>query len=126
MNTNRDFLDKFGEFLMSEVRDRAIRNWESVISGRMRGERAQEMRTILADFSEDQLKTLVIIAPFIVDSMLHHLLFSLEGEEEIDVSVSIDGETRGQLRDMSDGLTGELYGDTGWIEKFSKYKQGSE
>jgi hypothetical protein len=123
MATDKEFLDKFGKLLIQEVRDPSIQKWEKYVSGQMKGERAKAISSLLTSFSDEQRRIIVSFAPYIVNNVLHNLLQMLEDEEEIDITVSIDGETSSTLRDISDGLGAEIYNDEGWIVRFSEYPE---
>ena len=115
-------LDRLGEILMTRVRDRAIGDWDKIIDGRMRGNTAEKVREELASSGRDATQVLTRMVPRVVDTVLHHLLWTLEQEPGLDLSVGV-GETAGpSARDESDGLGGELYGSRGWIARFSKQR----
>lgn len=73
---------------------------------------------ISASGQSELIKDLV---PEIVDTTIHNLLWTLEQEEMIDVTVNVDVDGKlASLKDVSDGLAGELYTEDGWIFRFSK------
>jgi len=112
-------LDRFGELLVRKVRNEAIDDWRMIVDGTMCSQRAQRLRDLLSIFDSEQKERFMELAPEIVDSVLHHLLWMLEQTEDVDVGVRLaDGRLR-SVRDESDGLSGELYGDHGWIARFS-------
>lgn len=112
-------LDKFGELLMRKVRDEAVLSWKMMLDGRMKGEAAEKVRSIVRDFSENDKQILSQLVPGIVDTVLHHLLWMAEQELDIQLGIkSADGTE--DLRDISDGLPGELYSSDGWIARFSR------
>lgn len=117
--TQKSALDMFGEYLMSKVRDEAINDWERVFSGRMKDEESQQLYETLKSFNSDQLKFVAMLFPRIVDTTLHHLLWSLENEEEITVTIKSDENSIVNIREVSDGLAGELYTENGWISRYS-------
>ena len=56
--------------------------------------------------------------PEIVDFSLDSMLFMFEGHPDLQlVFQGVD------LKEVSDGLSGELYTEDGWIQKFSKYDE---
>jgi len=112
-------LDKFGEVLMQSVRDRTISNCDKILNGQMKGITAQQVIEKLEGFSDEQIETLKWIIPQIVDESLHNFLFMIEECNNINVEVQINNET-GNVRELSDGLAGELYTEDGWIFRFSK------
>jgi len=114
-----NMLDKFGEVLMESVRDRTISNWDMILNGKMKGLSAQQVRERIKGFSEEQIETLKWIIPKIVDVGLHNFLVMIEEYENINVEV-ISNDKNGNIRELSDGLAGELYTEDGWIFRFSK------
>lgn len=112
-------LDRFGEVLMRQVRDEAISDWHMILDGKMKDAESQEIRSRLdqAGVNRIQLEIIRQLVHRIVDTTLHHLLWTLEQEKSIDVSVRLGEEVIGSLRDLSDGLAGELYN---WAPRFSK------
>lgn len=113
-------LDHFGELLMRRVRDEVIDDWDMIINGRMRGESAQHVRAKLSAFGPHQVDVLRWLIPQIVDTTLHDLLWWLEQEKSVDVAVKTPSGVIPSIREVSDGLAGELYTDRGWIARFSR------
>jgi glutamyl-tRNA reductase len=113
-------LDKFGELLMTRVRDEAISDWRMILDGSMKGERAQRIRKSVRQFSERDRSVVESLVPEIVDSVLHHLLYTFEQSSDVRIAVSTSTKEISSLTDVSDGLAGELYSEEGWISRFSK------
>lgn len=111
-------LDLFGEYLITRVRDEAIDDWERISSGKMKDKESQEIFQTLKSFNSEQLEFITKLFPKIVDTTLHHLLWSLEQEEAINVLVKSD-DLLINIREVSDGLAGELYTEDGWISRYS-------
>lgn len=58
-----------------------------------------------------------------IDDVVHNFLWMLEQHEDIDLLCGEDDESaKENVRDLSDGLTGEIYTEDGWIAKFSRYE----
>lgn len=113
-------LDKFGTILMRRVRDAAISDWEMIVSGKMRDQRSQEIYQTLKKFGITEQCTIKSLIPEIVDTVLHHFLWMLEDEKDIELAVKCSGRRVESIRKESDGLCGELYTEDGWIARFSK------
>lgn len=122
----RAALDRFGELLMRRIRDEAISDWDMILDGTMKDERSQKVRAELAglDFDSSQVAFIRWLIPQVVDTTLHHLLWTLEQEETVNVAVKTEGAEIASLREASDGLAGELYSEDGWIARFSKERKG--
>ena len=115
-------LDYFGEALVTKGRDAAISDWDAIVEGRAKSERAKRLQAELATTSGDQLLLLKRLIPQIVDSALFYALSSIESSPNTSLRVSIGRVLSDELRDVSDGLGAELFGDQGWIARFSKHR----
>lgn len=112
-------LDYFGEVLMSKVRDEAISDWDMTIDNKMKDIVTKKVQNALSTFSKEQVDVIRWLVPQIVNTTLHHLLWTLEQEKSINVAVKTKSDSISSIREVSDGLAGELYG---WLEKFSKQR----
>lgn len=116
----KQLLDALGERLMREVRDETISDWAMILDGRMKGERAEHIRERTKCIDRNVLASAI---PEVVDSVLHHLLRWLEEEEDFQLVGHVGTVQSENIAEDSDGLSGELYTDEGWIAKFSMYKK---
>jgi hypothetical protein len=116
---NKTALDAFGKILMERVRDWSIQDCDKIISGQAKGVTAERLHQVLATFDAAHRQVLYRITPEIVDITLHYLLWMFEQEEQIDITVCTEVGIVPSLREISDGLAGELYD---WIPRFSKQR----
>ena len=110
-----EILDHFGEILMKEVRDWAIRQCDKHVSN-LNG--TQSVRRLLGEnrkLNENERELLHAVIPDVVDTAIHNMLFMLEQHPEFELIV--EGEN---LDEISDGLAGELYTEEGWFMRFSE------
>ncbi len=112
-------LDRLGQILMGRVRDKAIADWDRILDGRMKGETAELVRSELGAVAPGAKTFLHWVLPRIVDTTLHHLLWTLEQERSLRLGVEAEGSSVPDVSAVSDGLAGELYGSKGWIARFS-------
>jgi hypothetical protein len=119
MNRDREALDQFGATLIREVRDQSIMDWDMLLDNKMKGARAERLRQFLASLHSEELHALRRLVPQVVDTTLHYLLLMIE-ETGLRVSVQMPSGELQDLKEISDGLPGELYSDQGWIARFSK------
>src|SRR5262245_17681040 len=114
-------LDYFGELLMRRVRDEAIADWDMIVDGRMKDDGSKRIRSELSSraFNKEQIDMVRWLVPKIVDTTLHHLLWTLEQEESIVIGLRGDDTSAQSLREQSDGLAGDMYN---WIPRFSKQR----
>jgi len=116
-------LDTFGELLMTQVRDTTIRRFEKILSGQLNSEHALKLTEKLSSFSVDEkniIKELVIAS---VDSTIHNFLWTVEENDELLVLYGTEETGIDNLKEVSDGLCGEVYSEEGWIKKYSHYKE---
>lgn len=116
-------LDYFGEFLMTRVRDEAIEQWDMTLHGKMKDPESKEYAKAFKAMASDSRAIVESLIPKIVDTTLHHLLWALEQDEQISLTVEAGGKTIKRLQDESDGLSGETQGANGWVAKFSKQRK---
>lgn len=112
-------LDHFGQVLMKNVRDQAIDEWEMIIAGKMKSASSQRAHAALANLDAEQVSAVRALVPQIVDSTLHHLLWTLDQDKSIVVGIRTPSGLAPDISNLSDGLPGELYGKSGWINRFS-------
>ena len=113
-----DILNEFGKILIKEVRDNVINSMNESIDGKRKGIAAQLIKKKIAILNEEQIEVLKELILEIVDCSLDSILFMIEGDPELQlIFQGVD------LKEVSDGLSGELYTEDGWIQKFSEYKE---
>ena len=113
-------IDRFGEVLMTRVRDESIDKWKSIVRGQMAT--SDEAAAKLVRLEPNAKRIFVSLLPHVVDTVIHNLLWTLEQSQEISVRVKAGRATVQSVAEVSDGLCGELYGTKGWISRFSKEK----
>lgn len=111
-------LSNFGENFIKEVRDNSLFVLQGIIDGHMKSQEDQELHMTIKSMSSEDLDILKSIAYKMVDLSLHNTLFFFESNEKWKI-VNIDGTVN--LIELSDGLSGELYTEDGWIRKYSEY-----
>ncbi|MED1793617.1 epimerase [Brevibacillus nitrificans] len=117
-------LDLFGELLMRKVRDESIEMSDRIIEGKMTDRRLSYVNNLLLENEDNEL--IRALVPRIVDITLHHLLWTIEQEESIDVLSLDETGHMTSIREISDGLPGELYTDRGWIARYSQQRNQEE
>jgi hypothetical protein len=112
-------LDAFGELLIAQVRDGAVRRVRGVIDGTLKSADARAIHSALDGISSEQAAAVRLLAVEAIDSVLHRFLVLIDETDVLELSFVGDGQ-RIRVRDVSDGLAGELYSSDGWIARFSK------
>lgn len=109
-----DVLGGFGKVLMDRVRDNTTASVDQMLDGTMKGITAQKIQEKIKVFDKEQMETVEWLVVQVVDLCLHNMLWMVEQEEEITLLYQGAG-----LQEESDGLSGELYTEDGWIQKYS-------
>lgn len=112
--------ERFGQFVVEKLRDRPLNFFDAVLAGRMKSERVKALGTELVALTEEQkgvVRRCVQMAP---DHAIHDFLFALGEAHDFgtEIEVLVDGEN---IVGQSDGLAGELFGEKGWLTKYSKH-----
>ncbi|MFG0292013.1 MAG: hypothetical protein ACF8MJ_02540 [Phycisphaerales bacterium JB050] len=116
---SNEFLDAFGKLLITQVRDYTIADWDEYLDGVQKSAAGPEVNAAIARMSDKERASIKTILPGIVDSVLHNMLFLLESDETLTLTVSTDNGTSESIAEVSDGLAGELPTADGWIARFS-------
>jgi len=120
---SKEILEYFGKILMTEVRDRTIDQWEGNIEGRMKSKHSQEIFQKLQQLNIEEREYLKQLFSEVVDTTLHYLLTMIEENEKIEMNISNDSRKSINIKQISDGLAGELYTEDGWIHSFSNKRK---
>jgi hypothetical protein len=113
-------LDKFGQFIVATLRDRAIEQHMVTQAGNWKAPRLQVLQQRLAELSPTQRRLVLDVVVDVVDTALHDLLFALQEAHDFNkgIAVLVDGS---DVAAGSDGLQGEPYGPGGWVSRFSRF-----
>ena len=119
---NRRALDKFGKWLVEEIRDYSIQDCNNWLIKEW-PETAEYLHWLYerlnSEFNSEQRELVLYLIPKVVDQVLHHLVWSLEQTKWIDVSVNVDSETLPTLRGVGDGMECDLID---WTKEYSKQR----
>ena len=113
-------LDKFGKFLVENLRDKAIEQHVMLLQGQLRGATIQKLQQQVRSLPEEQKQLLRKVVVDVIDTAMHDLLFAFQDSHDrgLGIEVSVDGEN---VAEKSGMLHGEHLGEEGWIEKYSRF-----
>lgn len=114
-------LDLFGEALMNNVRDTQMRLWDQTLAGTVKSRPYKLMHEKLKSiFDSEQIAALERLMPWVVDNTIADIMGMLQDKHnQVDVIIRTNEEAI-SLYAASDLLNGELWGEEGWISRFSK------
>jgi hypothetical protein len=80
----------------------------------------QELQAAVVALPEDTQRLVLRCVAEAIDTATHDFLFALHDahDRKLGVEVSVDGTS---IAEVSDGLQGEPYGESGWIRRYSEY-----
>lgn len=115
-------LDYIGEKIILGVRDETMLSFEKILDGDMKGITSLQIREKINDFTNEQLDVLKWLMLKVIDMELHNFLTLIEENEDIKLIVVDNKNKIFDVKENSDGLSGELYTSDGWINKYSNIK----
>ena len=117
-------LEKFGKFLVENLRDKGIRKAERLLKDEFRAPALLNLQADLYELLEEQKELVKKTVTICIDSAIHDFLFALQerADFENDIQILVDGQN---IVALSDGIHGEAYSDEGWYAKYSKYPECS-
>jgi hypothetical protein len=120
-----DPLDKFGQFVMSNLRDRGIDFFDTLAKGGWKAPALKGLQEDLARMTNAQRSVVRRSVVRALDAAIHDFLFALQEsrDRKEGVECSVDGEN---VAGLSDGLQGEPFGRHGWQAKHSKHGAAPE
>ncbi|HKB40580.1 MAG TPA: hypothetical protein VKD72_29410 [Gemmataceae bacterium] len=112
--------EKFGAFVVAKLHDASIDFFDRLAQGHWKAPRLQALQAALATFTDEQRAIVRRSVLAVLETGLHNFLTALDearycGEG---IAVVVDG---CDIAEQSDGLSGELYGETGWLARYRKH-----
>ena len=113
-------LDKLGKLVIGAIRDAPLRHFDWLLSGHDKSDSAKKIRSDLGDLNPIQASALRGAVAACLDDALHEFLKKLQEAHDFKegVELIIDGSNAAE---KSSELNAELFGNNGWIARFSKY-----
>ena len=114
-------LDKFGQFLIANLRDNAIDFYDKLIAGVYKANKLQRLQDSLMHFSPEEKEFVRKCLVAGIDTAIHDFLLALmeNYSKRKDIEVLVDGEN---IVPLSKALYKELPTKDGWFARFSKYQ----
>lgn len=117
---NNLILEKFGKILIKEVFDASLERLNNIVDGNVKAPKLLTLHQELKNVDKNNVDIMRNFAKECIQNTLHNFLWMIEQSDGFDLVAKIDDQTT-SLKEISDGLCGELYTKEGWIEKYSKY-----
>lgn len=114
-------LESFGKEIIDNLRDASIDEYLVIKSGDMKSVDAQNTFKIYTSIDKAHHDKIDAIVLNIIDRVLHNALWMFEQSADYTICEKKSIDPDEDIVELSDGLSGELYSEDGWIEKYSKY-----
>lgn len=115
-----DTLNKFGKFLVQNLRDSGINFAENLLANHWKSPELINLQNEIQSFSDDKKNIIRQIVVKTIDNAIHDFLFAVVEQADFDNEIQIIVDKK-NIVELSDGLHGESYSEDGWNAKFSKY-----
>lgn len=118
-------LDKFGKFFIQNLRDKSLDYLEGLFERKWKAPDLQDLQDRVAAFNPEYKQTVRELVESILTDGMHDLLFAFQESHDCDegIEIIVDGKT---VAELSDGLHGEIFGEEGWMVRFSKHPAEKE
>jgi hypothetical protein len=122
---DKEALEQFGSEFIERTRDVVVDQFLMMKAGEMNSSDAKEINALLKSFDLSQQAIIEKIVLQFIDRTLHKVLFLFEDSDQWAIADkdAVEEREMGHIAEISDGLTGELYGDNGWLAKFGTYQE---
>ncbi|WP_088341940.1 DUF6547 family protein [Robiginitalea sediminis] len=116
-----DPLDKFGKLVVEKLRDKQIDAFQGLIKGKWRDKKSKELHAKLSKFTLNQKQVVADVLEEALENAMHDFLFAIQESNDLDdgLKVYMNGKN---VAELSDGLHGEIFGEEGWVHRFSRHK----
>lgn len=116
----KESLDRFGEFIVTNLRDKAIEHYDMLEKGLLKAPGFQKLQKELGKFTPQQRDVVRRCVINTVDDGIYNFLYAIQElvDSENDIQIVVRGKI---IAEISDGLHGESYAEDGWNCKFSNY-----
>jgi len=114
-------LDKFGQFIIANLRDNAIDFFDKLIAGVYKANKLQRLQDSLMHFSPEEKDFIRKCLVAGIDTAIHDFLLALmeNYSTKKDIEVLVDGKN---IVLLSKALYKELPTKDGWFASFSRYQ----
>jgi hypothetical protein len=108
-----DKLSFFGAMVVRDCRDKGISSIQCLFAKKVKAPALQQLMEKMSELTLSQQEATKMALVDAIDGAMHDLLFALNCEERI--VITVDGT---DIREVSDGWQGDYFN---WIEDFSEY-----
>jgi hypothetical protein len=118
-------LEKFGRFFVENFRDKSLVYLQFMLDGKWKAPDLQALQNKVSNLSPELKALLCEFTDELLTNGMHDLLFAFQESHDCKsgIEVMVDGKL---VAALSDGLHGEIFGEDGWIVRYSKFPAAAE
>jgi len=115
-------LDQFGQFVIQNLFDKGINQFQRLAHGEIKAPELLTLQQELKRFNKQEIAIIQKLIIEIMESSMHDFLFAIQERSEAENDIQITVEQH-NIAEQSDGLHGEMFGENGWMKKYSNFKE---
>jgi hypothetical protein len=112
--------DKFGKFFVENVRDKTMDYLQLMFAGHWKAPKLQPLQSKVSNLNPDMKALVSELAEDLLTHAMHDLLFAFQESHDCKSGIEIIADGK-PVAELSDGLHGEIFGQDGWIVRYSKF-----
>ncbi|WP_111684371.1 DUF6547 family protein [Winogradskyella tangerina] len=116
-----DTLDKFGKLIVEKLRDKQIDKFQGLLQGKWRDKESKDLHAKLSKLSQEQKQVVADVLEEALEGAMHDFLFAIQESANLDTELKVYMDNK-NVAELSDGLHGEIFGEEGWVHRFSRHK----
>ena len=118
-------IEKFGRLFVGSVRDTSLEYLQFMFDGKWKAPDLQPLQKKVCNLSPDMKAMVYELTEGLLTHAMHDLLFAFQESHDCDtgIEIMVDGQA---IAGLSDGLHGEIFGEEGWIVRYSKFPSDAE
>ncbi|MBI9056213.1 hypothetical protein L3049_10045 [Labilibaculum sp. DW002] len=114
-------LDTFGRFIIENLFDQGIRKFQRLSNEEIKTPSLLTLQQNLRTFNKNEIEIIQELIIEIMTSSTHDFLFAIQEQTDLDENIQMNVENE-NVADLSDGLHGEIFTESGWVKKYSAFK----
>ena len=120
-----DPIEKFGKFFVENFRDKSLEYLLGMFDGKWKAPDLQPLQSKVSNLSPELKAVAYELTDGLLTHAMHDLLFAFQESHDCNTGIDIMVDAK-PIAQLSDGLHGEIFGEDGWIVRYSKFPAEAE
>lgn len=107
--------------MIENLFDQGLRKFQRLSNGEVNSPSLLTLKQNLEAFNKKEIEIIQKLILEIMTSSIHDFLYAVQEQTDLDeyIQVNVANEN---IAELSDGLHGEIFSESGWIKKYSSFK----